>query len=105
MRTDIATLLTGSVLDDDLILSLRELCHLCGVNAERVMDMVDEGVLEPQGSTIQEWRFGGTCVRRVQIALRLQQDLRVNLAGAALILDLLEELEELRRLHRQRGGW
>jgi chaperone modulatory protein CbpM len=35
-------------------------------------------------------------VQRVQTAIRLQQDLGVNLAGAALALDLLEELQELR---------
>jgi chaperone modulatory protein CbpM len=35
-------------------------------------------------------------VRRVEIALRLQRDLQVNLAGAALALDLLEETQRLR---------
>jgi chaperone modulatory protein CbpM len=100
MKKDMTKLLTGIVLDDELILSLRELCRLCGVNADMIIDMMEEGVVEPQGTSPQEWRFGGTSVRRVQIALRLQRDLRINLAGAALVLDLLEELEELRRLHR-----
>ena len=103
MKTDITILLTGSVLDDDMLVSLQELCRLCRVNAERVLDMVEEGVVEPQGTSLQEWRFVGSSVRRVQIALRLERDLRINLAGAALVLDLLEELEELRRLQRRRG--
>ena len=104
MKKDMTELLTGIVLDDDLLLSLRELCRLCGVNADMIIDMMEEGVVEPQGTSPREWRFCGTSVRRVQIALRLQRDLRINLAGAALVLDLLEELEELRRLHRQQGG-
>jgi len=104
MRQDMTELLTGIVLDDELLLSLRELCRLCGVNAENIIAMVDEGVVEPQGAHPGEWRFRGMSVRRVQIALQLQRDLRVNLPGAALVLDLLEELEELRRLYRQRGG-
>ena len=33
----------------------------------------------------------------VQTAQRLIRDLQINLAGASLALDLLEELEELRR--------
>jgi chaperone modulatory protein CbpM len=33
---------------------------------------------------------------RVRSALRLQRDLGVNLAGIALALDLMEELESLR---------
>ena len=105
MRQEITTLLAGVVLDDDMVLSLRELCRLCGVNAERIIDMVAEGVVEPQGSDPREWRFVGTSIKRVQIALRLQRDLRINLAGAALVLDLLEELQELRRLHKQKSGW
>ena len=104
MRHDMTELLTGIVLDDELLLSLRELCRLCGVNAENIIAMVDEGVVEPQGTHPGEWRFRGMSVRRVQIALRLQRDLGLNLPGAALVLDLLEELEEFRRLYRQRGG-
>jgi chaperone modulatory protein CbpM len=34
-------------------------------------------------------------IRRIQITLRLQQDLRVNLPGAALALELLEKLAAL----------
>lgn len=88
------------MLDENLELSLLELCHACQVNAERIMDMVEEGIVDPRGIHPHEWRFNGMAVRRVQVALRLQQDLRVNLAGAALVLDLLEEVEELRRLHK-----
>ena len=101
MKQDLAELLTGIVLDDAVILKLRDLCRLCGVNAEFILAMVEEGVVEPQGTLPQEWCFGGASVRRVQIALRLQRDLRVNLPGIALALDLLEELEQLRRLRRR----
>jgi chaperone modulatory protein CbpM len=102
MNTDMMPLLTGAVLDDDLLLSLREVCHLCRVTAEHLLDLVDEGVVEPQGSSPREWRFSGSGVRRVQVALRLERDLRINPAGAAMVLDLLEELEELRRRQRWR---
>jgi chaperone modulatory protein CbpM len=104
MKQSMSQLLTGVVLDDELLFSLRELCQLCRVDAESITAMVEEGIAEPQGCNPREWRFPGASVRRVQIVLRLQRDLRVNLPGAALVLDLLEELEELRRLHRQHGG-
>ncbi|WP_293469970.1 chaperone modulator CbpM [Polaromonas sp.] len=35
-------------------------------------------------------------MQRARVALRLQTDLDVNLAGAALALELLDELDELR---------
>jgi chaperone modulatory protein CbpM len=101
MTHELSVLLTGTVLDDNTLLNLRELCRLCGVNAEQIITMVEEGVVEPRhGATPAEWRFGGTCVKRVQITLHLQRDLQVNLAGAALVLDLLEELQELRQLYQ-----
>jgi len=37
-----------------------------------------------------------------RVALRLERDLEVNLAGIALALDLMEELEQLRRELRAR---
>jgi len=44
-----------------------------------------------------EWRFSGTALRRTRLALRLERDLELNLAGVALALDLMEEVERLRR--------
>jgi chaperone modulatory protein CbpM len=35
-------------------------------------------------------------LQRAKTAVHLQRDLDVNLAGVALVLDLLEEMEELR---------
>lgn len=92
-------ILTGIVIDDGLDMSLRELCQACGVSADSIIDMVEEGLIDPLGGHNPcHWRFRGNALNRVQITLRLQRDLRINLAGAALVLDLLEELEEFRRM-------
>ncbi len=99
--TDTITL-TGTVLDEDMRCNLGDLCRLCGVPADSILEMIDEGMLCPQGNTPKEWRFTALEIRRVQTAIRLQQDLRINLPGCALALQLLEELEELRRLYRMR---
>jgi len=52
-------------------------------------------VLWPDGREPHRWRFTGTHLRRATVAIRLQRDLGVNLAGAALALQLLDELEVL----------
>jgi chaperone modulatory protein CbpM len=96
MREDIE-ILSGVLLDEQVRLNLRELCGACGIHAELVIEMVSEGIAEPSGSSPVNWLFNGPALKRVQRALRLQRDLGLNLAGAALALDLLEELEELRR--------
>jgi chaperone modulatory protein CbpM len=48
------------------------------------------------GGEPAEWRFVGVSLHRVRITRNLQRDLGVNTPGAALALELLEELEELR---------
>lgn len=88
--------LTVEVLDETYEIGLAELCQACAVRTETIISMVEEGFLEPRGSTPVDWRFSGPTLRRVEITLRLQQDLRVNLAGAALAVELLEEIERLR---------
>ncbi|RMD70459.1 MAG: hypothetical protein D6819_04270 [Gammaproteobacteria bacterium] len=59
--------------------------------------MVEEGLLEaPPGSAPEAWQFTGEHLRRLLTALRLQRELEINLESAALVLDLLEELQTLR---------
>ncbi|GAB4353616.1 MAG: hypothetical protein Kow006_18860 [Gammaproteobacteria bacterium] len=106
MSQELLSLLRGEVLDDDVQLTLADLCRACGVPAVRIVEMVEEGIIEPRGPEPTRWRFEGRSVRRVRCALRLQSDLGVNLAGAALALDLLEELEAVRaRLRRLEAGF
>lgn len=94
-------ILKAEIFDDQREVSLDELCQLCGVQTALVMELVEEGVLEPVQQRTTTWIFAGTSVKRVQTAMRLQHDLDLNLPAVALVLDLLEELEELRRQVRQ----
>ncbi len=89
-------ILTGLLLDEETTLSLGELSRACTVHAEWIIELVDEGILEPAGEDVTHWRFSGPSLQRARTAMRLQQDLEINLAGAALVLDLLEEIETLR---------
>jgi len=86
------------ILDEHFEFTLADLCQCCAVQAETIIEMVEEGMLSPVGSSPAEWRFTGTAQRHVEITLHLQRDLRVNLPGAALALELMEEID---RLHQQ----
>lgn len=88
--------LTGQLLDEEVELSLTEICRACSASREWIIELVDEGVLEPVGAEQRQWRFQGTSVRKAHTATRLQRDLDVNLAGVALALDLLDEIALLR---------
>ncbi|HYW91612.1 MAG TPA: chaperone modulator CbpM [Gammaproteobacteria bacterium] len=84
--------------DQERPLAMAELCRLCEVHADLVIEMMTEGLLEPlPRSGAEAWLFPPWAAARVNTALRLQRDLGVNLAGAALALDLLDEVQALRR--------
>ena len=88
------------LLDENTSYTLQELCDFCSQSTELIMEMINEGISGPPGPTPNQWRFGLREIQRIQTAHRLIRDLRINMAGAALALDLLEELEELRRAVR-----
>ena len=87
---------TGFILEEQTELTLAELCRACTAQAEFIVELVEEGVLTPVGRAPDQWRFTGVQIRHTSVALRLQRDLGVNLAGAALALQLLDEVEALR---------
>lgn len=101
MKKDSLKLLSGDLLEEDVELSLAQICRACRLSAEQIVELVDQGVIEPRGREPVSWRFQGISLRRVYFTQRLQRDLGVNAPGAALALDLLDELEQLRsRLRR-----
>ncbi len=88
--------LPAEILDDSLQYGLEEVCEVCGVQADYVVEMVEAGIIEAQGDRPATWRFSALSVVRSRKALRLQRDLDINLPGLALALDLLDEVESLR---------
>jgi len=96
-KEDRINVLQSEIIETRREMSLSDLCEVCTVTSERVVQLVDEGLVDPVGREPAEWRFSGRSVRRVVVAERLSRDLRLNAAGAALVLDLLEEVKLLRQ--------
>lgn len=88
--------LSGPIFDDTTEITIVELCRVCTVDVTVVEELVGEGILEPSGGTSGDRRFPYSSVRRTRTVIHLQRDLGLNLAGAALALDLLDRIEELR---------
>jgi chaperone modulatory protein CbpM len=91
-----AVFVSSHILEDQTGLTLEDLCRACGAPTAWVLELVEEGVIAPAGATTVEWRFTGLHLRHARVAVRLQRDLGVNPAGAALALQLMEELDTLR---------
>lgn len=90
-------LLVGQVLDESDLVTLADLCRSCTVETQTVTTLVAEGILDPMGGDVEHWQFTVGSLRRVKTVIHLQRDLGLNLAGAALALDLLDRISELER--------
>ena len=99
-RVEMQLQLSGTILEEQTELTLADISRSCSVHAEYIIELVDEGVLAPMGRGPSLWRFTGWHTHQVNIAMRLQRDLGINLAGVALALQLLDEVEALRERMR-----
>jgi chaperone modulatory protein CbpM len=89
--------LSGAIFEESAVLTVKDLSRICAVDERHIVEFVEEGVLQVIEINTTEWRFSGDALRRARLALRLERDLEINLAGVALALDLMEELKQLRR--------
>jgi chaperone modulatory protein CbpM len=89
------------LLGEEVCLDLTQLARVCGTSTTFIEELVQEGVLAPQAPSAA---FSGEDVVRVRKVMRLQQDFDATLPSAALILDLLDEIERLRVEIRQLAG-
>jgi chaperone modulatory protein CbpM len=79
-------------MSDEELLTLEELALVCSVTPEWVRVRVEEGLLP----AVPEWRFSAVTVRRARRMHALERDFDAAPELAALMADLLEELDALR---------
>jgi DNA-binding transcriptional MerR regulator len=77
--------------------TLEVLAERTGVHPERIRYYVEYGLLEPAEQQEERLYFEAAAILRVRRIERLRRDLRVNLAGIAIILDMRERLLQLQR--------
>ncbi len=79
--------------------TLREICERGECHAEFVIKLVDYGIISPleESPEARQWQFDIAALTRLRKAQRLQRDLKMNLPGLAMSLELLDEVEEMRR--------
>ncbi|MGB5103111.1 MAG: chaperone modulator CbpM [Steroidobacteraceae bacterium] len=90
-------IIEGQMLDESAWLEIGEFCAYLRVERHWVTELVEAGVIEPRGTAPDAWSFPASAIVRARATARLVNDLGVNLAGAAVILDLIEERDRLER--------
>jgi chaperone modulatory protein CbpM len=93
MRTH--DIMTG-VLIDETALTLEELACACAVEPTWVIQRVEAGLLGNVVTVQSEWRFTSVELVRARRLAALERDFDANEELAALVSDLIEEVQSLR---------
>ncbi|MCH8498254.1 MAG: chaperone modulator CbpM [Marinobacter sp.] len=84
--------------EQSLEFSFHEFCERGEVHGEFVVKLVNYGVIAPVRECVKsEWCFDLAALQRLRKAQRLQRDLKMNLPGLALSLELLDDVNRLER--------
>lgn len=83
----------------DIIMSLDELVSTCGQDRQWVIELIEENIIEYD--VPDQEQFTGYQLTTVRRASRLSRDFNASVPAIGLILELLDELEQLRQLKRQ----
>lgn len=78
-----------------------EICRLCRLELDAVIELVDLGLVSPRGYAPEQWQLPAAALPRLAVAGRLIRDLGVNVSGAALAVELLEAQRDLERQIRR----
>src|SRR5260221_4940922 len=88
---------------EDACLTIEQLCTVCAIEEQWLIRHVEEGLFSVSGVTVREWRFSSADLRRAQRMRALERDFEAAPELAALMADVLEEMDEL-RARLQRAG-
>ena len=100
----VTQVLEAHVLSEGDWIAVSEICQLCRLDLDAVLELAQLGIMSSRQRVPGEWQVPATALPRLRVVGRLMRDLGVNVSGAALAVELLEaqrELEvRLRRLER-----
>ena len=86
----------SSLIMDDHPLDLSHFAEACGQSPEWVMQLIEHGILsERTGNPYSA--FIAEDIARAQRAYRLQRDFDASFSAVAMMIDLIDEVQELRR--------
>jgi len=95
-------ILIGSLMEDSW-LTLEQVAAACAVEPEWLLAHIDEGLFPQVESVAGIWRFSGARLVRARRMRQMERDFDAVPELAALVADLLEEMDDLRARLRGAG--
>lgn len=100
MRDD--DILIGTLMEESW-LTLEQMAAACRVEPGWLVHHLDEGLFPGAESVAGIWRFSETCLIRARRMHDLERDFEAAPELAALVADLLEEMDSLRAIAARTG--
>lgn len=82
---------------EDTYLTVEQLAALCSVEPEWVRRRIEEGLLSASKREADQWRFTAMELTRAKRMVSIERNFEAQPELAALVADLQEELDQLRR--------
>lgn len=86
---------TASDVMDNQFLDLNRFAEACGQSPEWILQLIEHGIL-PERSEKQLTMFRDEDISRAQRAYRLQRDFDASFSAVAMMIDLIDEVQQLR---------
>jgi chaperone modulatory protein CbpM len=90
-------IVVGVLIEETTSISFNEVCVKYKIPQALLTEMIEHGIFAHQTANAEHTQLNPNDLRRMESAFRLHTDLGVNLPGVALALDLLDELEAIRK--------
>ena len=94
------TIVNAVLMDEHTTISILDVCQRCNISEAVLFEMMEHGLFSQPVVNAKIIYLDEKAVSRIQAASRIQHDLDINVPGVVLVLELLDELEQLRnQLH------
>ena len=88
---------------EDAYFTVEQFCAVCSIEQEWIVRHVREGLFPISGAVVSEWRFSSADLRRAQRMRDIEREFDAAPELAALVADMLQEIDELRAQLRRAG--
>jgi chaperone modulatory protein CbpM len=88
-------LITGMLIEETFTSSFNEVCHKYHIPKELLLEMVEYGLFSTKTTKIEQLKLTQKDLQTIETAFRLHRDLEINLPGVALVLELLERIDQM----------
>lgn len=84
-------------MNKNIYYTTQAVCVAHKLTEEMIAEMVSWGIADPKGVRPNKWLFSQNDFERIECANRFSEEFDINIPGTALVLELLDELDKVRR--------